>query len=186
MVKATTTQQDWVDAAYSAFLADGLAAVRVEPLARVLGATKGSFYWHFADRAALVGAVVERWEAQETDAVIALAEAGGTPAQRLEALFGAVARMRRTPATALLYTQAAAEGVGDAVRRVSQRRVDYLAGLLVELGHGPDEARRRSLVALATVLGLQQLEHVGLDALDDAGLVPTALAMVLAEPLSRP
>jgi len=82
MVKATTTQQDWVDAAYSAFLADGLAAVRVEPLARVLGATKGSFYWHFADRAALVGAVVERWEAQETDAVIALAEAGGTPAQR--------------------------------------------------------------------------------------------------------
>jgi len=94
--------------------------------------------------------------------------------------------MRRTPATALLYTQAAAEGVGDAVRRVSQRRVDYLAGLLVELGHGPDEARRRSLVALATVLGLQQLEHVGLDALDDPGLVPTALAMVLAEPLSRP
>ncbi|MBT0994028.1 TetR/AcrR family transcriptional regulator [Cellulomonas sp. DKR-3] len=179
MVKPSTTKQAWVDAAYAVFLRDGLHAVRVEPLARAVGATKGSFYWHFADRPELVRAVVERWEAAQTDAVIELAETGGTPRERIEALFAAVARMRRD-AAALLYVEAAAEGVGDAVRRVSQRRVDYLAGLLVELGHAPEEARRRSLVALATVLGLQQLELVRLEALEDPGLARTALAMVLA------
>ena len=77
MVKASTTRQAWVNAAYGTFLTDGLAAVRVEPLARSLGATKGSFYWHFADRAELVRAVVDRWEAERTDATIALAQAGG-------------------------------------------------------------------------------------------------------------
>ena len=54
MVKASTSKQAWLDAAYATFRSEGLAAVRVEPLARSLGATKGSFYWHFHDRAELV------------------------------------------------------------------------------------------------------------------------------------
>ncbi|GEL95951.1 TetR/AcrR family transcriptional regulator [Cellulomonas composti] len=179
MVKASTSRDDWIDAAYAAFLRDGLGAVRVEPLARALGATKGSFYWHFTDRAALVDEVVARWETEQTDAVITLAEAGGTPRERLEGLFAAVAAMRRD-AAALLYVEAAAHGVGDAVVRVTRRRIDYLAGLLVELGQDPDEARRRSVVALATVLGIDQLRLVRLPDLADPALTATALAMVLA------
>jgi AcrR family transcriptional regulator len=179
VVKASTARTDWIEAAYAAFLRDGLGAVRVEPLARSLGATKGSFYWHFTDRAALVTEVVGRWEAEQTDAVIVLAEAGGTPRERLEGLFAAVAAMRRD-AAALLYVEAAAHGVGDAVVRVTRRRIDYLAGLLVELGQEPGEARRRSVVALATVLGIDQLQLVHLPDLADPALTATALAMVLA------
>ncbi len=178
MVKASTTRQAWVDAAYTTFRDDGLAAVRVEPLARALGATKGSFYWHFADRAELVSAVVARWEEERTDATIALAQTGGDARQRVEALFSTVAHQRRDSAT--LYVQAASEGVGDAVARVSQRRVDYLADLLVELGQAPDEARRRSFVALATVVGVGQLAAVGIGPDDPDALTATALAMVLA------
>ncbi|UJP40063.1 TetR/AcrR family transcriptional regulator [Cellulomonas palmilytica] len=178
MVKASTTKQAWLDAAYDTFRRDGLAAVRVEPLARSLGATKGSFYWHFADRAELVAAVVARWEDEHTDAVIALAQTGGDARARLEALFAAVARLRRE--SARLYVEAAVEGVGDVVARVSQRRVDYLADLLVELGHDPDEARRRSLVALASVVGLGQLAAVGVRPDDPDAFTRSALAMTLS------
>ncbi len=58
----------------------------VEPLAARLGATKGSGYWHFANRADLVTATLNRWEQDHTAAVIAQIEHGGTPTERLREL----------------------------------------------------------------------------------------------------
>ena len=48
--KKTLTAEDWARAALEAIAEDGVTAVAVEPLARSLGVTKGSFYWHFANR----------------------------------------------------------------------------------------------------------------------------------------
>ena len=62
---------DWAVAALGALAGGGLSAVAVEPLAARLGATKGSFYWHFAGREALVAATLERWERTATEDVIA-------------------------------------------------------------------------------------------------------------------
>src|SRR6478672_1382170 len=58
-------KSDWLRAARLALLHHGPEAVRVEPLARDLGVTKGSFYWHFTDRAELLEALILEWE-QET------------------------------------------------------------------------------------------------------------------------
>jgi AcrR family transcriptional regulator len=165
------TATDWVDAAYTRFHAEGLAGVRVEAVARDLGSTKGSFYWHFADRSALVTAVMERWEQDETESFIVLADQAPDPRSRLEVLFAAVAR-RRAPGEQRLYTDAMAEGVGDVVERVTERRVSYVAAALVELGIEPDEARRRGLTAVALVLGLEQLTRGGA-----AGLVGSGEAL---------
>lgn len=171
---------DWVDAAYERFNAGGLRAVRVEAVARELGTTKGSFYWHFTDRPALVRAVTERWEARETDRFIADAERpGGLPRERLARLFAEVAeRSRVRDGEAALYREAEAEGVADIVRRVSERRVAYLADLIGALGIEAEEARRRAVASLAIVLGLQQLAHVRFEArVDEAALTATALGM---------
>ena len=65
------TAADWTEAALDALARGGLPAVAVEPLAKELGATKGSFYWHFADRQALMAATLELWERRDTDRVIA-------------------------------------------------------------------------------------------------------------------
>ena len=64
-------RQDWVDAALEAIADGGLAAVAVVPLAERLGATKGSFYWHFPSREALIEAALAAWEQTTTSAVIA-------------------------------------------------------------------------------------------------------------------
>nr|MBA3405959.1 serine hydrolase [Gemmatimonadaceae bacterium] len=59
-------KSDWLRAARLALLHNGVDGVRVEPLARDLGVTKGSFYWHFADRAELLGALLSEWEDEES------------------------------------------------------------------------------------------------------------------------
>lgn len=185
MVRASDLSAvSWVDAAYEQFCRAGIGSVRVEALARALGATKGSFYWHFANRKALVDAVMDRWEATETEQVIAAANAGGTAAERLELLFAAVAG-RATPrhGEVTLYVEAAAEGVRDHVARVTERRLTYLAQILVELGFDRGEAFRRAMIATSVVLGLQQVAAgTGQDVLGvaGAGLTATALRMTLA------
>lgn len=181
MADKRLTRMDWVDAAYAVFEAEGLRAVRVETLARGMGATKGSFYWHFASRTELVDAVMARWESRETDDVIAVAERAGEPRERLAALFRAVAG-RSSASERTLYVEAATEGVEAAVARVTDRRIGFVADLLTRLDLPPDEARRRAVLALAIALGLDQLS-VGAGsqlATEPDGLIRSALAALTA------
>lgn len=86
------TADDWADAALAALGERGLAGVAVEPLATRLGTTKGSFYWHFANRDALVVAALARWEEVATERIITAMEAAEPdPAARLDALLRAAA-----------------------------------------------------------------------------------------------
>ena len=62
---ARLTRDDWLDAAFRAAVGGGLGAVRVLVLAQALGVTRGSFYWHFADHAALIAALIDRWHGNE-------------------------------------------------------------------------------------------------------------------------
>src|SRR5687768_1379746 len=83
-------KKDWIREALFAIAEGGSAAVAVEPLAKRLGATKGSFYWHFADRRALVAEALGYWEREHTDAMIAAVEGIADPAERIATLLGAV------------------------------------------------------------------------------------------------
>ena len=74
--------QDWIEAAGRAIVEGGVGAVAVEPLARRLGGTKGSFYWHFPNRDALLKATLEWWEQEHTETVIALVEPITDPRER--------------------------------------------------------------------------------------------------------
>lgn len=152
---ARLNAQDWADAALIALRSSGAGGVAIEPLARALGATKGSFYWHYRNRKALLEAALGRWEAQETDAVIAEAERGGTPTQKLHRLFAIIlANAGRHPG---LHVALDEPMVMDAVSRVSGRRVEYVLALLVEGGVPPAEASRRAHLLFAMVLGLDGL-----------------------------
>src|ERR671916_708238 len=74
--------EDWVEAARTAMAEGGIEAVAVEPLARRLGVTKGSFYWHFKDRRALLEAMLGRWERESTEAVISTTRSISDPLER--------------------------------------------------------------------------------------------------------
>jgi AcrR family transcriptional regulator len=84
----------WLDAAHAAVVAGGFGNLRVLPLAQALGITRGSFYWHFADHAELVAALIGRWHRREVEADRALeAAASDDPlADLLAVLDAALAR----------------------------------------------------------------------------------------------
>ena len=157
------TVDTWTRAALAALRRGGPAAIRVEAIARTLGVSKGSFYWHFTDRKALVEAVIAEWEAQSTAAIIAQSEGGATADDKLRRLLDTVSTTfdrAQPPGELLLYLQAEQEGVTASVERVVGRRLDYATDLLVELGADRREARRRATLALTVTVGMHQL-HIG-------------------------
>ena len=81
------TRQAWCLAALERIAAGGTSSVSVEGLARELGVTKGSFYWHFSDRAALIEAALEHWAEIATHRLITELSGIDNPLERLSALF---------------------------------------------------------------------------------------------------
>ncbi|MDQ3956228.1 MAG: TetR/AcrR family transcriptional regulator [Actinomycetota bacterium] len=153
--------EDWAAAALEALARGGIEAIAVEPIAEVLGATKGSFYWHFKNRDALVEAALKLWEQQRTDAVIEYLEREAGPARRLRVLVeaayekGPVDRVE----VALLANpnHRAARRV---LQRVAERRIQYLADQLEALGWEPEEARDRALLIGYVYIGGMQMALV--------------------------
>jgi AcrR family transcriptional regulator len=155
------SRKDWADAALEAIADGGLAAVAVVPLAERLGATKGSFYWHFPSRDALIEDALAEWEQATTSAVIAeIGAAADDPRQQLRLLFKRVTELaaRDRIELALLAT-ADHPTVRPVVNRVTRRRIDFAAELFRRLGFPRAEAKRRALLAYSAYLGYAQLVH---------------------------
>ncbi len=159
---------DWAQAALVAIGEGGLGAVAIETLAARLSTTKGSFYWHFTNREALLVAALRIWEQEHTEAVIKAVEEEPDPARRLRRLFATAVEVGTADPTELTLLASVADPlVGAAMRRVIARRISYIARLFTALGFRPSEARSRALIAYTVYLGHLQLAHVTSDALPD-------------------
>ncbi len=181
------TAEDWVTAALAALRSGGLAGIRVETIARTLGVSKGSFYWHFADRKALVEAAIGQWEAESTAAIIRESERGATADDKLRRLLVTVSETfggAQPPGELLVYLQAEAEGVLASVERVVDRRLDYVTTLLAELGLDRAEARRRAALALTVTVGMHQLQIGAPAPMSRPGLSRNAFADTLYHALT--
>ncbi|WP_176946412.1 TetR/AcrR family transcriptional regulator [Blastococcus aurantiacus] len=155
MVRERLDRDVWVRAALDVMGERGVAGLAIEPLARSLGTTKGSFYWHFRDREDLIEAALERWENQETDAVIAMLGPLADGAARLRELLTAIFL---THADASDHSVGLAADVGhpavqDVLGRVTRRRIDYVADQLVAAGIDAEEAGHRAVLAYTSYLG---------------------------------
>jgi AcrR family transcriptional regulator len=157
------TARDWTAAALAALADGGIATVAVEPLAKSLGTTKGSFYWHFANREALLEAALLEWERTDTEDVITLVEAEPDLRRRLHTLLRVALHGRpgRSGNRVELALQPTADHplVAPVLARVTARRLGYLTDLFTALGFPPEQAGQRSLLAYTAYLGHAQLAH---------------------------
>jgi AcrR family transcriptional regulator len=183
------TAQDWTEAALEALAEGGLAAVAVEPLAARLGATKGSFYWHFANRDAVLEATLLHWERTATEDVITFVEAEPDASHRLRKLLtvalGAHSGPSSRPVELALQPTARHPLVEPVLARVTRRRLDYLADLFAALGFPPDQARQRSLLAYTAYLGHAQLVHATPHAAPSGAALPAYVDAVIATLTAR-
>ncbi|MGW0205303.1 TetR/AcrR family transcriptional regulator [Streptomyces sp. NPDC003233] len=173
--KARFTAEDWLLAALAVMTRGGVRAVRVESLAAELGATKGSFYWYFANRDAVVTAALEHWLRETTEGVARSLAELPSPEDRLRALLGTVFAARDTaPATVeplgerragqpwhglevALQADVDCAEVRAVLAEAGRRRLSILHGLFVECGLSEPEAARTSLSGYAAYLGFLQL-----------------------------
>jgi len=148
------TRDDWISAAWDMLGENGLDGVRVEPLARSLGVTKGSFYWHFKDRQQLMEALLDRWFSIWDDQMLPDMEEAANPADRIWALFESVlGRLTRGQTVSLRMMS---HSDADVARRIDERdaqRLSFLTSQLVEIGFAPDEARVRGQVYQTIMTG---------------------------------
>ena len=148
------TRDDWITAALGAIADGGLAAVGVEPLAARLGATKGSFYWHFENRDALLEAAIGRWEKETTTDVIAeITASHDAPASQFQRLVvGVIERAEQDRVGPALLASTTHPAVSQALERVTTARLNLIATVFRRLGFTQAEARRRALLAYSAYL----------------------------------
>ena len=134
-------RDDWMRAARRALLTGGPEGVRVEPLAALLGVTKGSFYWHFVDRQALLDALLVEWEEERSIALVEIPLVNGAAGVRavMDFLRPRVIASERgdVPSDAAIFSWAATDP--DIARRVNAaeaERVEFLKKVVgdAELG----------------------------------------------------
>jgi AcrR family transcriptional regulator len=173
--------QDWARAALKAIADGGLAAVGVEPLARTLGVTKGSFYAHYRNRDELIAAALAEWVRHGDDGLAEFA-AIADPTRRLRELLAAVVHTVQPLAPSVhlsLLSDRNDPRVSDAVRRVNRARLDLLTRTYRELGLPPKRAASRARVAYAAILGLLHLAQTDPDAPRSAVLADEAAVVFL-------
>ncbi len=180
MARRHLTPQDWSTAALRAMARGGVAAVSVNALAGELEATRGSFYWHFKDRDALLTAALEVWERDDTTALIAALGDITDPRQRLAALFTiALGQEDINGLEPAIVAHADHPAVAPVLRRVTERRIAYLTDLYTELGLDTAAARRQAVAAYAAFLGWLELRRSACDIVPEVAATGTIATVAL-------
>lgn len=156
----TLSAVDWEQAALKMIAEMGLSAVGVEPLAKRMGITKGSFYWHFANRDTLLEQALMRWEEHDARNLATSLDTISDPRERLISFFRRASRERLTHEVySALCAAADHPQVEPVLERVASRRMDYLAKAFGELGFAQAEARHRARLTYSAYLGFLQLQR---------------------------
>ncbi|WP_244545210.1 TetR/AcrR family transcriptional regulator [Collimonas sp. OK607] len=167
--KKILAPDDWIDAATELLISKSIDAVRVESLARELGITVGSFYYHFKDRNDLLSKLLKRWHERTTTQVIRTFEGRTFSADDVldEVLalpfHGLTARRAAMIEFAIRAWSRRDDMARQAVREVDQQRLTYYSQGFQEMGFGKSEASNRAF----TLYSFQLAQSLLWDLSDD-------------------
>jgi AcrR family transcriptional regulator len=156
MALTRTPRSKWIQEGLRALAAGGPDAVRIESLAQALGVTRGGFYWHFDDRRALLEEMLDTWERTSVDEVIERVEGeGGVARARLRRLFalGSASEELLRIDLAVRDWARREQTVADRLRRVDNRRMDYMRSLFGAFCADGDDVEVRCLLAFSLWIG---------------------------------
>src|SRR5437879_3305034 len=144
---------DWLDQGLRTLAASGFTALKAEPLAKALGVSRGSFYWHFADVGAFHTAILKHWREVAAEQIIANLEAASDHHDRLPLLlrqaFGGKLALENAVRTWATVDPAARS----AVQAIDRRRLSYVERMLRASGLSPGAARARAQILYWAFIG---------------------------------
>ena len=155
-------RQDWITAGLMVLAEGGVEAVRVEPLAKRINMTKGSFYWHFKNRNDLLDAILAEWVEIDTNGIIEqVNQIDADPKTKLLRLFElAIANNEQIPGLADGRIENAIRAwamndqkVAELIAHVDQQRINYTKALFLDLGFSEAEAMVRTRLAYHALIG---------------------------------
>ncbi len=150
---------DWEQQALEMIAEKGIRAVAVESLARRMGVTKGSFYWHFPNRDALLEQSLLRWEKHDKTSLQASLGAIADPRDRLRSFFRRTGREKLTHKVySALCSAADHPQVEPLLARVAERRMQHIKAAFGEIGFDSAEASHRARLTYSAYLGFLQLQ----------------------------
>ena len=144
--------QDWLDQGLRTLARSGFTALKAETLAKAMGVSRGSFYWHFASIGAFHAAILKHWREVAAEQIIA----------NLEACLATTTRYccccTRRSAAGWRWRRRCGAGrrsipARPAVQAIDRRRLGYVEGLLRAAGLSPEVARARAQILYWAFLG---------------------------------
>ncbi|RZQ61400.1 TetR/AcrR family transcriptional regulator [Amycolatopsis suaedae] len=150
-----TPREKWVEAGLRALAGGGVDAVRVEALAKSLGVTKGGFYGYFADRDALLLAMLDTWEQRSIGDVLDRVERETRDPRKRVRLAGQLTYSEELIPIDLAVRDWARrdEVAAGYLRRVDNERMRLLRDMIGTFCDDPDEVEARSLLAFCLAIG---------------------------------
>ena len=150
--RESLTPEVWLDAAIDLLENEGIDAVRVDVLAKRLGVTRGSFYWHFKDRDELLYGILKSWRLAATENLTRrLESASSDPREQLQDVLTLPFRGRSAARASRIELAIRAWARRDsmakhAVDEADAARIAYIAQVFSSLGFGLQAARWRACI----------------------------------------
>jgi AcrR family transcriptional regulator len=146
-------RDDWLDAGLAALRDQGPRALKAEPLARAMGTTKGSFYWHFEDVPDFHRALLSMWEETAQTALSKAQSGAGTATSRLRHAAQGIAAQAEGDAAIRAWARGH-DGAAETLARIDAARLETLHDLLTDVGVSNPEMAQ---IILASGVGMAQL-----------------------------
>ena len=144
---------DWLDQGLKTLADSGFTALKAEPLAKAMGVSRGSFYWHFADIGAFHAAILTHWREVAAEQIIANVEAASRHDNPLPLLLRRVFGEKLTLEKAVRSWGNVDPTVRAAVLAIDRRRLSYVESLLTQSGLSTEVARARAQILYWAFLG---------------------------------
>jgi AcrR family transcriptional regulator len=145
--------KDWLDQGLKTLAERGFMALKAEPLAKALGVSRGSFYWHFADIGAFHAAILKHWREVAAEQIIANLEAASDNRDRLPLLLRQAFGGRLALESAVRTWATVDPAARSAVQAIDRRRLSYVESMLRAAGLSPGVARARAQILYWAFVG---------------------------------
>lgn len=151
--------RDWLDQGLKTLARSGFTALKAEPLAKAMGVSRGSFYWHFASLGAFHAAILKHWREVAAEQIIAGLEAASDHEDPLQLLVRQAFGGRLALENAVRSWAAVDPLARSAVKAIDRRRLSYVESLFRASGLSPGLAQARAQILYWAFLGFAQLDQ---------------------------